>query len=85
MKKTIEFTPIEGWETESLVIVDCYERNLKKFTFFPADKKKIKLSLKASESFAINNFFSATSEAYNVLIRQHLEPKLPPCKQLENF
>lgn len=85
MKKTIEFTPVDGWAIESLVICDCYERNLNKFTFFPAGKDKIKISIKLSEAFAINNFYSATSEHYNVLIRQKLEPKLPPCKPLESF
>lgn len=85
MQQTTQQAPVDGWAVESLLIGDCYERNLNKFTFFPQGKDKIKISIKLSEAFAINNFYSATSEPFNVLIRQKLEPKLPPCKPLENL
>lgn len=85
MNKTLEHIPVDGWALESYVIGDCLKKNLNKFTFFPTGKSEIKFSFKAHEVFAINEFFSAYSQSYNIFLRQIFEPKLPPCKQLENF
>jgi len=77
--------PVEDWEVESTVVADCYKRLLHKFEFFPTGKKHITFNLKLSESFAINNIFSPTSDDYNAFVRPLIEPKLPICKQLPSL
>jgi len=84
LKQVVENSPIQDWELHSYTMCDCYERLLKKFTFFPADKKKISINLKLSEAQAINEYFAATSTTYNVILRMKLEPQLPPSKPQPN-
>jgi len=76
----MEIAPVEDWEVETSVISECYIKNIRKLTFFPNDKKEVKLNLSYSEAFAINKYYSATSSEYNILIRMFLEPKLPVCR-----
>lgn len=82
IKIVAQNTPIEDWELQSYVMAECYIRLLSNFTFFPSGKTTISIKLKCSEATAINEYFAATSEDYNVFIRLLLEPKLPSSKPL---
>jgi hypothetical protein len=84
LKQVAVNTPIEDWELHSYVMAECYQRLLSKFTFFPSDKKRTTLRLKNSEAQAINEYFAATSQSYNMLLRLNLEPILPPSKPQPN-
>ena len=76
----VVLTPVEDWQLESCVIAETYKKKMLQFTFFPSGKKHISISFSWAEAFAINNFYSANSDVYNVLIRQFLESKLPRVK-----
>lgn len=82
IKQVAQNTPIEDWELQSYVMAECYIRLLQTFTFFPLGKSTISIKLKHSEATAINEYFAATSESYNVFIRLLLEPKLPSSKPM---
>ena len=77
VKAIADRAPIEGWEVESCVILECFKRHLQQFTFFPAGKDSVRLTLSYAEAFAINNFFSAHSSDYNTYLRMYIENKLP--------
>lgn len=80
MEKLLPLTPVEGWETDSCTISLCYQKNIRKLSFFPFDKKETSITFSWAEAFAINNYFSANCESYNVFLRNILEPKLPVCR-----
>lgn len=79
MRIICEQAPMEDVEVETLVISECYYRMLQKFTFFPVDKKKVNISLKQSEAWAINKYF-AIDNTYNILLRMYIEPKIISAK-----
>ncbi len=82
MEQIVAFSPIEDWQVESLVITECYNKNLNKFTFF---QNGLKIKFTQTEAYAINAMFGAISQDYNTFIRSQIEPKLIPCKNLENL
>lgn len=80
VKIVAQNAPIEGWELHSLVIAKCYKRLLQQFTFYTHKNNALKLSLLPDEAYAINEYFAANSDEYNVFIRLNLEPQLLPPK-----
>lgn len=78
----VKLAPIAEWELESYAIIDFYKRLMYRLTVWdPGGDNHISLSLKYSEAQAINNFWCCHSDDYNMLLRQLIEPKLPPAKE----
>lgn len=80
MENLLPLAPVDGWETETSVIALFYVKNIRKLSFFPTHKKTVKISFSYADVFAVNHYFSANSNAYNMFIRNTIEPKLPVCK-----
>ncbi len=81
LRLVMDKAPIEGFELESLIMVDTYARLLHQLTFFkPNAKGEVTISLRFAEAFAINGFWASHSDIYNVLLRPQIESKLPPSK-----
>ena len=77
MEKTVLICPIEDWNLESYVIADLYIKKMSFWKIFPYKRdSKVKVSFNMVQAIAINNYFGATSDSYNMLIRLHLEPQL---------
>ena len=77
MHDTTVICPVEDWALETYVIADLYVTRMAFWTIMPYfNKGKINVSLTMIQAIALNSYFAATNEAYNNVIRIHIEPKL---------
>jgi hypothetical protein len=85
LEETVLITPVAHWELESYIISDLFVKKMAFFKILPERKKyKIKLTLTMIQAIAINNYFAATSDLYNVWLRMKIEPFLIMSNSLPN-
>jgi hypothetical protein len=76
LKMVFEQTPVKDWELHSYIIADLYKNKMAFFTVYPYSSKGVKLNLSMVQAIAINEFFAAHSEHYNIFLRLKIEPQL---------
>lgn len=83
VEQVVELAPIKDYEVESCVISDMYKHKLQQFTFYTGsgNNRDMAMTFTNTEAFAMHTLFGDQSNDFNVFIRIHLEPQLPPCKK----
>jgi hypothetical protein len=77
LEQTVLKTPVKDWELETYIISELFTKHMAFWKILPSRKKyKIKKNLSMIQAFAVNNYFSATSEEYNMVLRIKIEPFL---------
>lgn len=76
LRMAMQAAPVKGWELQTYIMADMYEKKMAFFQIYPYTSKGVKLSLTQVQAIAINQYLGAHSEAYNVMLRILIEPKL---------
>lgn len=76
LKETTAICPVQDWSLETYIIADLYIKKMAFWSIYPYTKKGVKVSFTMVQALAINQYLGATSEAYNMLVRIHIEPQL---------